>query len=311
MYDLFAVVLHSGSPHSGHYHAYIRDMLGEGNWRVLGGDMTAQSELTSASQAVAAAAGAGCVSRAVCADVCMCVCTCLVPGCRKPGGPTVTHPDSPLPVLVKLMEGAPVHPTWKLKYMQLDALGTALSGEIHSSWKNVYRKDWGGMKEFLVGQPEYFEIRSQAVVLKASVDTEWCIPVCSSSYRLACDQTKYPPIEVAEAPVSVPVPPDDDEASVALARQLQAEEDTKKGAARSGAGSAGDEWTVVGTSAKKPVLTEAPAVGKPVVTGATTVLTELAQHWGHWFDFNDSVVTPMSVPALGKAFAGKISVSIV
>jgi hypothetical protein len=32
VYDLFAVVMHSGGPHSGHYHAYIRDMMGEGRW---------------------------------------------------------------------------------------------------------------------------------------------------------------------------------------------------------------------------------------------------------------------------------------
>ena len=34
VYDLFAVVIHSGTPYSGHYHAYIRDTLQEGNWRV-------------------------------------------------------------------------------------------------------------------------------------------------------------------------------------------------------------------------------------------------------------------------------------
>lgn len=32
IYELFAVIIHGGSAHSGHYHAYIRDMLGEGNW---------------------------------------------------------------------------------------------------------------------------------------------------------------------------------------------------------------------------------------------------------------------------------------
>jgi hypothetical protein len=38
VYDLFAVVMHSGGPHAGHYHAYIRDMMGEGNW-VPAGDI--------------------------------------------------------------------------------------------------------------------------------------------------------------------------------------------------------------------------------------------------------------------------------
>ena len=31
VYELFAVIIHSGSAHSGHYHAYIRDILGQGN----------------------------------------------------------------------------------------------------------------------------------------------------------------------------------------------------------------------------------------------------------------------------------------
>lgn len=34
LFDLLSVVIHSGSAHSGHYHAYIRDMLGEGQGRL-------------------------------------------------------------------------------------------------------------------------------------------------------------------------------------------------------------------------------------------------------------------------------------
>ena len=32
MYDLFSVVIHSGSTHSGHYIAYIRDVDDLGTW---------------------------------------------------------------------------------------------------------------------------------------------------------------------------------------------------------------------------------------------------------------------------------------
>lgn len=32
VYELFAVIIHFGNAHSGHYHAYIRDILGQGNW---------------------------------------------------------------------------------------------------------------------------------------------------------------------------------------------------------------------------------------------------------------------------------------
>ena len=31
IYELFAVIIHGGSAHSGHYHAYIRDILDQGN----------------------------------------------------------------------------------------------------------------------------------------------------------------------------------------------------------------------------------------------------------------------------------------
>lgn len=41
----------------------------------------------------------------------------------------------------------------------------------------------------------------------------------------------------------------------------------------------------------------------PPLTGPA-LLQELSSQWGHWFDFNDSSVTPMTVPALSKAFAG-------
>jgi hypothetical protein len=30
----------------------------------------------------------------------------------------------------------------------------------------------------------------------------------------------------------------------------------------------------------------------------------MAAEWGHWFDFNDSAVTPMTVSSLEKAFSG-------
>ena len=32
IYELFAVIIHGGSAHSGHYHAYIRDILKQGKW---------------------------------------------------------------------------------------------------------------------------------------------------------------------------------------------------------------------------------------------------------------------------------------
>ena len=31
-YELVAVLIHTGSPYGGHYHAYIRDLLDEGFW---------------------------------------------------------------------------------------------------------------------------------------------------------------------------------------------------------------------------------------------------------------------------------------
>lgn len=31
-YELQTVIIHMGSAQGGHYHAYIRDVLGEGNW---------------------------------------------------------------------------------------------------------------------------------------------------------------------------------------------------------------------------------------------------------------------------------------
>ena len=34
-YELYAIIIHSGTPYSGHYFAYIRDLTGQGNWELI------------------------------------------------------------------------------------------------------------------------------------------------------------------------------------------------------------------------------------------------------------------------------------
>ena len=33
-YELFSIIIHSGSAYGGHYHTYIKDMEGLGNWNI-------------------------------------------------------------------------------------------------------------------------------------------------------------------------------------------------------------------------------------------------------------------------------------
>ena len=35
IYELYGVIVHSGTPYSGHYYAYIRDMTGQGKWELI------------------------------------------------------------------------------------------------------------------------------------------------------------------------------------------------------------------------------------------------------------------------------------
>ena len=35
LYELYGVIMHSGTPFSGHYYAYIRDMTGQGKWEII------------------------------------------------------------------------------------------------------------------------------------------------------------------------------------------------------------------------------------------------------------------------------------
>ena len=35
IYELYGVIVHSGTPYSGHYYAYIRDMTGQGKWKII------------------------------------------------------------------------------------------------------------------------------------------------------------------------------------------------------------------------------------------------------------------------------------
>ena len=34
LYELYGVIVHSGTPYAGHYFSYIRDMTGQGNWKL-------------------------------------------------------------------------------------------------------------------------------------------------------------------------------------------------------------------------------------------------------------------------------------
>lgn len=34
-YEIFCVLIHRGDAYQGHYHTYIRDVLGEGNWEIF------------------------------------------------------------------------------------------------------------------------------------------------------------------------------------------------------------------------------------------------------------------------------------
>lgn len=52
IYDLYSVVIHNGSAHAGHYHAYIRDTTGEGNWNFhKDGEVSSSAEASSSSAA--------------------------------------------------------------------------------------------------------------------------------------------------------------------------------------------------------------------------------------------------------------------
>ena len=44
LYELYGVIVHSGTPYSGHYYAYIRDMTGQGKWELIKKENTENKE---------------------------------------------------------------------------------------------------------------------------------------------------------------------------------------------------------------------------------------------------------------------------
>ncbi len=176
VYDLFAVVLHSGGPHSGHYHAYIRDMMREGNW-VAASDVTLP---TAASQS------SGCVQG------CGWTVSLPFPGCPPPPSPSRRRPpstqtfstmslathalwvtscpvcarlawgspsvggaasaDSPLPVLLNILKRQPVHNTFKKRAIRLGELGGEVALDVGSSWKEAFARKYKTMKVYIESQ---------------------------------------------------------------------------------------------------------------------------------------------------------------
>ena len=174
----------------------------------------------------------------------------------------------------------------------------------------MYKRDNGKLKQFLSAHPDRFDVRRHHVTLINVPES----PAATNSANAAAARASK--VDAAE------------DASMELAKQLQAEEDAKAAAAQSGAGSGssggggGGGWVEVvkkkgskdgardareaktGGEAASPatggVLAEAAAATSP----AEAREIALSNQWGRWFDFNDATVSAVSLHTLEKQFAG-------
>lgn len=151
LYDLFAVVIHAGSAHGGHYTAYIRDVLEQGNWSVPESALSPErSDTKGGSRGGGSSSGGGGLSGQDKAKVQF---------------EAATDPHSPLRMLLDIMATQPVHREHGVPFISMSDLGVSISANMKKSWSKTYKKKWGALKAFLVANDNHFSMLGADTVL--------------------------------------------------------------------------------------------------------------------------------------------------
>lgn len=299
VYDLFCVIIHSGDAHHGHYYAYIRDTLGEGKWQV-------PYEVVRDGGAATPGGAAGSSKQGP-------------PGYKAREQAAAKHSQtSPLPMLKMLLRTCPRHAQTKLHTAMLDRLGGMVKEATGSGWNAQFRDKWGALKAFLQKNDDVFILNRSLVSLKTAHEaTDEADDSVAAAAALAGAQGAG-----ATKPKSL-----DSMTDAELARFLQDGGDLdslQKGAADPAPAASPDDdgWETVGAPKRKGDAGQSNKTGSGAsseVSGADDEEAKrrrreaarradeekLGEEWGHWFEFNDSSVSPMTVLQLRKAFEGR------
>lgn len=142
-YELYSVVIHGGAAHGGHYHAYIRDIYGEGHW--------SKSEMASAGgqklerEPKEPAGGKGKGKGA---------------GANKENEQRKRIPDDPIPVLVRIvLELSQDRPK-----PDISDVSQKLVEKIGQSWNLAYKLTLGPLGKFLAARKDLFDVVNEKFV---------------------------------------------------------------------------------------------------------------------------------------------------
>jgi len=283
LYDLVAVVLHSGGGHGGHYISLARDQVGACAWDrdAALANAPRPKPPKAVPRAKRASAGAQSSSSSSSSSV------------ADPEVLARLREVGPLEALTALLRlRFPVDEETGLHRASADELSSAFAATAGVGWSKVHKKQHGTLAAFVKANPDafLFDASASAVLLLAADDEG----PSESSSGTTSDRTD----NAAAAPVS--------EVDAAAIAEL-----TGGLAGMSvGSGGVGDEgaWTAV-VKRKGPAAKEAASaeVNAEISAQHAEMESLSAARWGRWFRFDDSSVSAAPLAALAEAFEGRTS----
>lgn len=287
VYQLHAVILHRGSAFSGHYFAYIRDNLGEGTW------------------------GVDSVDPKACKTDCFLHEDVLY--IRK---------DSPMPNILdmfKLYGAAATHTT-----LQVSVLGPQYIAAGREMWNSSFRSQYGTLNGYVKQHQEVLTFKQNEIILKCHrYKTMEILPV----QRYEAVYSKKISANVSVTATTGGEVVSDTTHDEVLARELQSQLNIEGNEeVASAKDESNDNWQEVSPRNKKhnsPARNMSKNKGnnspmskkKPDPVPAATAPVKKSQlfhdivskYLGCYYEFNDSVVKPMTVSDVANAFEGKDS----
>lgn len=135
-YELFSVIIHSGSAYGGHYHTYIRDVQNIGNW--LNDDVKKTQENEQEEQEIY-----------------------LIRESLDDEHLDYLKYDSPKELLKAFL-----YEKSKYNYYKIDSLCGELSKQAGITWNKVYKQKYGPINKFLKKHNEAFELNADETQVK-------------------------------------------------------------------------------------------------------------------------------------------------
>ena len=250
IYDLCAVIVQSGSVRSGHYHALVRDVAGNGVWSCDDDDNDKENLKEEEEGRKDSFEHKGSEKESTSSGWCLVVLRDVISRCKVPP--------------------------------KIQSVGSLLKKRYGKSWSQVFRDRHGSLIRYLKTQSKHFRIVKDCVSVKKQVEKKTTKTVKS--------KTKS---DDGWTTVKSKKKSDDEWTTVTSSKSTNA-------------------WTTVTSSKKKAWNTVASSRRNETTSSDRTDIqvpseTTLSEHWGKWFDFNDSSVHPISLRRVQDQFGGKDS----